>query len=130
MVLLISLLLASLIVYFGDQWIRQHAGICYMISIGISLCVIAGVLTGAASRLNGFSLILAQVLTQGGLAGALFNYVMLASAVPAPSLLRKKVMCIRGELSIIASILTLGHNIAYGNTYFVLLFTQIGRAHV
>lgn len=33
-------------------------------------------------------------------------------------------MPIRGELSIIASILTLGHNISFGLTYFRLLFTQ------
>ena len=35
-------------------------------------------------------------------------------------------MPIRAELSIIASILTLGHNIIYGKTYFVLLFTKPG----
>ena len=33
-------------------------------------------------------------------------------------------MPIRAELSIIASILTLGHNIIYGKTYFVKLFTN------
>lgn len=36
-------------------------------------------------------------------------------------------MPIRGELSIIACILTLGHNAAYGLTYFRFLFTQPSR---
>lgn len=35
-------------------------------------------------------------------------------------------MPIRGELSITAAILTLGHNIGYGKTYFVRLFTDPG----
>ena len=124
MVLLISLFLVTIIVFAGDQWIRKHAGICYLICIGISACVISGVWLGAVARLRGFSLTLAQVFTQGGLAGALFNYIMFASAVPAKALLKRKVMSIRGELSIMASILTLGHNAAFGKTYFTLLFTQ------
>jgi uncharacterized protein with FMN-binding domain len=33
-------------------------------------------------------------------------------------------MPIRGELSILAAILTLGHNVGYGKTYFVRLFTD------
>ena len=36
-------------------------------------------------------------------------------------------MPIRGELSIFAAILTLGHNIGYGKTYFVRLFTDASR---
>ena len=48
---------------------------------------------------------------------------MFAAAVPNGSRFMRLVMPIRGELSIIASILTLGHNIAFGRTYFVRLFT-------
>lgn len=39
-------------------------------------------------------------------------------------MLRKIIMPVRGQMSIIACILTLGHNIAFGKTYFARLFTQ------
>ncbi len=63
-----------------------------------------------------------KLFTQGGIAGALFLHVMYAAALPNGSPYRKKVMPIRGELSIMASILTLGHNIAFGKKYFYMLF--------
>jgi DMSO/TMAO reductase YedYZ heme-binding membrane subunit/uncharacterized protein with FMN-binding domain len=49
---------------------------------------------------------------------------MVTGALPNGSKAIKRLMPIRGQLSIIACILTLGHNIAYGKTYFVLLFTN------
>jgi DMSO/TMAO reductase YedYZ heme-binding membrane subunit/uncharacterized protein with FMN-binding domain len=58
------------------------------------------------------------------LAGALFVIVMVTGALPNGSKAIKLLMPIRGQLSIIACILTLGHNIAYGKTYFVLMFTN------
>lgn len=64
------------------------------------------------------------IFARSALSTALFAAVMYAGAVPNGSKLMKAVMPIRGELSIIASILTLGHNISFGLTYFRLLFTQ------
>lgn len=51
---------------------------------------------------------------------------MYTGALKNGSKLIKMLMPIRAELSIIASILTLGHNIIYGKTYFVKLFTNPG----
>ena len=124
MVLSISLLLASVLVFSGQQQIRKHPGRCYGISIIIAASIIVLVWSGLVAKLQGLALTLIQIFTQGGLAGALFLYIMFASAVPSKDLLKRQVMPVRGTLSIMASILTLGHNIAYGKTYFALLFTQ------
>ena len=124
MVLLISLLLAFLIVHFGKTFLKKHAGLCYCVALLISCGVVAFVYSDAAQNLTGIPKTMANVFLQDGLAGALFIFVMYAGAVPDKSAFRKAVMPIRGQLSILASILTLGHNIAYGKTYFVYLFTQ------
>lgn len=124
MVLLISLFLAFSTVHFGKNLLKKRAGLCYGIACVISLGIVAFVYTGASQNLSGIPQILANVFLQGGLAGALFIFVMYAGAVPDKSAFRKAVMPLRGPLSILASILTLGHNIAYGKTYFVYLFTQ------
>ena len=118
MVLLQSLVLAALLLWAGRSRIKKHAGLCYGLATLISLAVIAAVWSGALPDSRWFF----PVFTQGGLACALFIAVMFASAVPNGSGFMRTVMPIRGELSILASILTLGHNIAFGRTYFVRLF--------
>ena len=118
MVLLQSLVLAAILLWAGRSQIKKHAGLCCGIATLISLAVIAAVWSGALPD----SSWVFPVFTQGGLACALFIAVMFASAVPNGSGFMRTVMPIRGELSILASILTLGHNIAFGRTYFVRLF--------
>ena len=118
MVLLQSLILAALLLWAGHNQIKKHAGLCYGIATLVSLAVIAVVWSGALPDSSWFF----PVFTQGGLACALFIAVMFASAVPNGSGFMRTVVPIRGELSILASILTLGHNIAFGRTYFVRLF--------
>lgn len=67
------------------------------------------------------------IFSRGALASALFILVMWMGALPNGSSAIKTLMPLRGELSILACILTLGHNIAYGKTYFRLLFTRPDR---
>lgn len=123
MVILQSLALAALIIVLGHNQIRKHAAVSYIIATIISLAVIAAVWSGAASHLPAWAEYIVPIFTQGGLAGGLFAAVMYAAAVPNGSKFMRTVMPIRGELSIIACILTLGHNIAFGRTYFAALFT-------
>ncbi|MBQ8162715.1 MAG: FMN-binding protein [Clostridia bacterium] len=130
MVLLCSLVIASLLVFCAKDFLRKHQGLCYVICLCISLAVVAVVWSGAAQGLSGFPLTLANVFLQGGLAGALFIYIMYAGAVPDKSILKRQVMPIRGILSIMASILTLGHNVAYGRNYFSLLFLDAASLRV
>lgn len=67
------------------------------------------------------------LFTRGALATALWCVVMWTGAFPNGSAAVRKLLPIRGELSITAAILTLGHNIGFGQTYFVRLFTDSSR---
>lgn len=67
------------------------------------------------------------LFARGALAGALFVMVMVTGALPNDSKAFKVFMPERANLSIIACILTFGHNIAYGKTYFTALFFTPSR---
>lgn len=123
MVLIISLTLSFLLIFLCKGTIKKHPLPFY----------IAAAATGAAAIIFTWSGVvlpqwvekyLMSVLARGGLAGALFIIVMWTGAFPNGSRIIKVLFPIRAELSIIASILTLSHNIAYGRTYFVRLFTK------
>ena len=68
-----------------------------------------------------------RLLRRGVLAGALFLWVMYAIVLPPKSRLQRVMMSLRAQIAIAASILTLSHNIVYGQHYFVLLFTNAGK---
>jgi DMSO/TMAO reductase YedYZ heme-binding membrane subunit/uncharacterized protein with FMN-binding domain len=126
MVFILSLALALLLVLLLGDCIKKYANIFYIISVLISLAVI--IITWCNISLPAFvSSRLLPIFARGGLAGALFVIVMVTGALPNGSKAIKRLMPIRGQLSIMASILTLGHNIAYGKTYFVLLFTNASK---
>ena len=117
--LLISLALASLLIFVGGGALRKYSTAFYLAAAAASCAVIA--CTFAGVRFGGvMNAWIWPLFARGGLAGALFIYVMWAGALPNGSALIKKLMPLRAELSILACILTLGHNIAYGKTYFVI----------
>lgn len=124
MILALSMILSVTLALPSQSPVRKHTGICYLLCVVVDLAVIAAVWTGMAQKIEGLGAILLGVFTQGGLAGALFILVMFAGAVKNGSIYMRRIMPIRGELSIMASILTLGHNIAFGRTYFVRLYTS------
>jgi DMSO/TMAO reductase YedYZ heme-binding membrane subunit len=63
---------------------------------------------------------------RGSFATALFIVVMYIGALDAKQPAVKALFRIRAELSIFASILTFGHNVIYGWSYFPQLFTNPG----
>ena len=69
---------------------------------------------------------LVPVLTNALLATSFWTLVMFTGALKNGSKLIKKLMPIRGELSIIAALLTVGHIIIYGITYLKRLFSGRG----
>ena len=82
----------------------------------------------AACSLSGwFETWVWPVFARGALAGAMFVLDMCTGAFPNGSAAMKMFMPVRANLSIIACILTLGHNIAYGKTYFNALFFEPSR---
>ncbi|MCR5428137.1 MAG: FMN-binding protein [Lachnospiraceae bacterium] len=66
------------------------------------------------------------MFAKGGLAGALFVLVMSANAFPNGSRPIKLLMPIRGEMSIMASILAMSHIAIYGSTQLKSLFGHWG----
>ncbi|MGM9579107.1 MAG: FMN-binding protein [Evtepia sp.] len=123
MTFLISLALALLFVALLGRTLRAHPVPFYLAAVGIAV-VVAVVTWAGVSLPAGFSKWVWPVFARGGLAGGLFVLVMFAGAFPNGSVPSRRLMPIRGPLSILASILTLGHNAAFGKTYFTLLFTS------
>ncbi len=115
MVICQSLALAALIVWFGRDFIRKRPALCYAVAAALALASVAGLWSGVIGELPGwFARWVIPMFTRGALALALFFFVMFANAVPNGSPFMKRVMPIRGELSIIASILAIGHGAALG----------------
>lgn len=123
MIFLLSLVLAGLFVRFCAQSLKSHPVPYYVGAVVLAVAVPAVTLAGVQ-----FPAVIAAwvwpIFSRCAFATALFVLVMWAGALPNGSAGIKKLMPIRGELSILASILTLGHNVAYGRTYFRLLFTH------
>ena len=114
-------MIAALFSLLCDKALKKHAGAFYIAAVVLAAiaagCTYAGITAGFSIW---FSTWIWPLVARGALGTALFVVVMLTGALPNGSAAMKKLMPIRGELSIIASILTLGHNITYGKTYFVM----------
>ena len=100
--LLISLSFTILIIGVGHAFIKKHSKFCYILATIISIILI----------------------TNSAFATSLFIVVMYTGALKNGSKLMKLLFPIRAELSIIACILTLAHNIIFGRYHFVALFTN------
>lgn len=122
MIFLLSLGIAVLFVLLGDKVLRAHP-VPFYIGAAVLALIAASVTWSGVALPTGFAQYVWPILARGGLSGALFVIVMFTGAFPNGSVPIKKLMPVRGQLSIIASILTLGHNAAYGKVYFVRLFT-------
>ena len=127
MILMMSLLLAFALAWPKWRLVSSHPTACYATCVAVDALTITAVWSGWSQQASGFAALFMGIFTQGGLAGALFVLVMYAGAVKNGGVYIRHIMPIRSELSIMASILTLGHNIAFGRTYFVRLFTMAGE---
>lgn len=123
MLFLLALVLVVLLAYTGRHFLKKHATPVYIVAAVLSLVLAVCDFSGLPSFLKNYVL---GLFTRGALATALWCVVMWIGALQNGSPLMKALMPIRGELSITAAILTLGHNIGYGKTYFVRLFTDPG----
>lgn len=118
MILIVSLLVALFAAY-ANKFIKKHAALLYVITVIISAAVVG--LTAANmthSFPDWFNTWIWSVLSRGTLGTAFFIIVMYTGALPDKSGAIRRLMPIRAELSIIATILTLAHNISFGLTYF------------
>lgn len=121
MLLIISLIIVALFIYFLKGSLKKHAGIYYIgaavISIAVFLLEFLPMPLFVKNNILG-------IFAKGSIGTAMFVAVMYAGALPKGSKLIAPLMKIRGELSITAAILVLCHNFTYGMTYFRMLFTK------
>lgn len=122
---LISLLTAAVFAAVSRQALRKKPVPFYLLAILAAIGVYF--LKSNSFEAQGITRYLCDMFEKAGFSTALFVLVMYAGALPAGSRCSRLLMPIRGQLSILASILTLGHNAAYGRTYFVWLLTDRSR---
>ena len=65
-----------------------------------------------------------KIFSRGIFATATFMIVMFLGTITKHNKFSKKLMAIRGEISIMASLLVFSHNIIFGLRYFPILFTN------
>ncbi len=121
MLLVISLIIVSLFIYFLKDSLKKHANIYY---IGTAVISIAVFLLGFLPMPLFVNNNILGIFAKGSLGTAMFVAVMYAGALPKGNKLIGPLMKIRGELSITAAILVLCHNFTYGMTYFKMLFIK------
>lgn len=126
MILIISLVLAALFLWGCAKPLKRHPVPFYIAAVVIALAVLVCTVKGVSFP-GWFQSWVWPLFSRSAFATALFAVVMWTGALPNGSRAIKFLMPVRGELSILACILTLGHNASYGRTYFRLLFTQPGR---
>ena len=129
MIFLISAVIALIFILFCDKAVRRHPVPFYIGTTVISILTVTLTWLNAEMPFVIYTYIW-PIFSRGGLAGAFFIIIMLTGAFPNGSAPIKRLMPIRGQLSVIASILTIVHNTAYGKTYFVKLFTDSGSLPV
>lgn len=121
---LISIIVAILLVAIGRNFIKKHANICYILTTILSVALVVGSFTGVIWTMPAwFTTTILPILIKSTFSTAIFVIVMYTGAFKNGSKLIKFLMPIRAELSIIAGILTLAHNISFGKNHFVNLFT-------
>ena len=121
MLLIISLIIVALFIYFLKDSLKKYANIFYIGAAVISIAVF--LLEFLPMHLFVKNNILG-IFAKGSLGTAMFVVVMYTGALPKGNKLIAPLMKIRGELSITAPILVLCHNFTYGMTYFRMLFTK------
>ena len=123
MILIISLLFAIVFYSALSKQIRKKPWIFYVLMIILTVFVIY------YYRVKMYDVYPKWITTylvgpfkRGAFSTAIFIIVMYLGAVKKNNVIAKRLFSIRGEMSIIACISTLGHNIVYGLYYFPKLF--------
>lgn len=123
MLFFIALLLAIIFTYTCQKSIKKHSYVYYAAAVVITIVVSTASFRNFPAWINTYVI---GLFERGAFATALWCAVMWTGAFSNGSGMIKKYMPIRGEISIIAAILTLGHNISYGRNYFVRMVSDAG----
>ena len=121
MLFVFSLVIAAIFALTAKSTIKRHPYPWYIGALVLTLFISLFPFSRELPEPVTFVL---DLFRRGALACALWCIVMWTGAFANGSKLIKRLMPVRGELSIFAAMLTLGHNIGYGRTYFVRFFTN------
>lgn len=117
MLFLIALIIALFVAFFLDKPLEKHPTAFYVTASVLTACSII-LLQSDIDISNRFVRdYIIGIFSRGALGAAFWAVVMWAGALPNGSAPIKKLMPIRGELSITAAILTFSHIITYGLQY-------------
>lgn len=114
MEVLIALALSVLFAFALRKQIKRYAVSFYIVAIAMDVLFLSQVLFGVSREV---AVAVYPYLTRCLLGFALFAVVMFIGALPEGSRAQRALMPIRGELSIIAAILTIGHVANYLGAY-------------
>lgn len=118
MLFITALVLALFLACFGDKALKKHPVPFYIVGTVITVAVVIVSQNDVMRTLPEFVRnYIIGIFSKGSLAVALWCMVMWAGALPNGSSPIKKIMPIRGELSILATVITLSHIITYGVQY-------------
>lgn len=127
MYIAVSLILAFVFAMVFNRSISRHSFVWYGIAV---VCVILEwfyySLGIRETFPQWFTAYFVNFFKRSAFPAALFVLVMGVGVLKSDWTVTRKLRKIRGELSIIACLLTLGHNLIYGETHFVNLFTNPG----
>ncbi len=123
MLFLLALLLAVLFSFVCRKALKKHAVLFYIAAAAVSVAVAVWDFHGVPAPMQNYVI---GLFSRGAFATGLWCVVMWIGALPNGSAMMKALMPVRGELSIFAANLTLGHNFGFGKTYFVRMFTNPG----
>lgn len=123
--ILVSVALALIFALGCREPLRRHAGLFYGLAVLLVLFEVAYYLFGLREMApEWLTTYLVNPFKRGAFSTALFIVIMYLGALDNKHPLVKTLMGVRGQLSILACIFTLGHNIIYGKKHFVRLFTD------
>lgn len=125
MLFIISICLVFLLVQLFENQIRRYAVPLYIVSAIIAIGTVCYFKMGLGAHTpEFFNKNIMPLFSKGILGTAIFTVVMYTAVLDKKKAFTKKLYKVRGEISIIGCLLTLGHNAAFGQTIFVTLFTD------
>ena len=117
MLFLIALIIALLIAFLLDKPLKKCPAAFYVTAAVLTVASIALVQSDISISSRFVRDYVIGIFSRGALGAAFWAIVMWAGALPNGSAMIKKLMPIRGELSITAAIITLSHVVSYGMQY-------------
>lgn len=120
MELLIAIVVGVLFAFLLRKQIKRYAVSFYIVAAAVDVLFLSRVLFGVSREL---AAVFYPYLTRCLLGFALFAVVMYIGVLPKSSKLRHALMPIRGELSVIAAILTIGHVVNYLGAYLAQILS-------